>query len=298
MMGLAMPASRSLIALLVGTVVFFALWMVALKPSSSNKAGGSSPSQGLGGFQSDINKAHQAVATSNASNAASGNENATSSSGGASTSQPSATQTHTTASSAVKPSTSASANSKTSPTKPSATQTAKQKHQLAANLSTVQAAVKSHKVVALLFYNPQGADDRAVKQELTSVPTHKGQVVKLAIPLAEDGKFTAVTQQVPVNLSPTLVLVSRAGDATEIVGYSDSFEIDQRVDTALSPSGSAASSAACSLLGLSPPSSSAIWLAPMRAASSSERPRTSVTAALPAAVTAPQPNASNPASRT
>ena len=30
MMRLAMPASRSLIALLVGTVVFFALWLVAL----------------------------------------------------------------------------------------------------------------------------------------------------------------------------------------------------------------------------------------------------------------------------
>jgi hypothetical protein len=105
----------------------------------------------------------------------------------------------------------------------------------------VEAAVHAHKALALLFYNPLGADDQAVKKELASVPTHKGQVVKLAIPLDEAANFTAVTQQVPVNLSPTLVLISRAGGATEIVGYSDSFEIKQRVDSALSASSSSAS---------------------------------------------------------
>ena len=63
MMRLAMPASRSLIALLIGTVAFFALWVVALKPGSSKTGSGS---QGLGQYQSAINKAHQAVATSNA----------------------------------------------------------------------------------------------------------------------------------------------------------------------------------------------------------------------------------------
>jgi hypothetical protein len=262
-MGLAMPASRSLIALLVGTVVFFALWMVALKPGSSNKpGGGASSSQGLRGFQSAIKKAHQAVAISNASNAASGNENAGATSGNAGAasggatasqpsapaSQPSATATHTTASSSAKnasssakSSTSASAGTKTSPSKHSSAPIGTRRHAVTANLSTVEAAVKAHKVVALLFYNPLAADDQAVKRELASVPTHKGQVVKLAIPLADAGKFTALTQQVPVNLSPTLVLVSRSGDASEIIGYSDPFEIDQRVTNALSPSGSAVS---------------------------------------------------------
>ena len=85
----------------------------------------------------------------------------------------------------------------------------------------------------MLFYNPAAADDQAVKKELASVPRHRGQVVKLEIPLNQASAFTAVTQQVPVNLSPTLVLVSPAGDATEIVGYSDSFEIAHRVDNAL-----------------------------------------------------------------
>jgi hypothetical protein len=86
--------------------------------------------------------------------------------------------------------------------------------------------------VALLFYNPAAADDDAVKQELASVPTHKRHVVKLAIPLSEASAFTAVTQQVPVNLSPTLVLVSPDGQASEIVGFTTSFEIGRRVDDA------------------------------------------------------------------
>src|SRR5947209_7952388 len=87
---LAMPASRSLIALLVGTVAFFALWTFALKGSSSS----SSSSQGVGRYQSAINKAHTAVQTSNASNAASGNAgtapqpSTSASSGGAAASHP------------------------------------------------------------------------------------------------------------------------------------------------------------------------------------------------------------------
>ncbi len=91
----------------------------------------------------------------------------------------------------------------------------------------------AHKVVALLFYNPAAVDDEAVKQELAAVPVHRGRVVKLTIPLSEIAKYTAITQQVAVNFSPTLVLVAPNGQADEIVGFSDQFEIAQRVDDAL-----------------------------------------------------------------
>jgi hypothetical protein len=111
-----------------------------------------------------------------------------------------------------------------------------QRQTLANDLSTVRAAISAHRVVALLFYNPEAADDQAVKQELASVPTHKRHVVKLAIPLNEAASFTAVTQQVPVNLSPTLVLVSSSGQASEIVGFATSFEISRRVDDAFAVS--------------------------------------------------------------
>ena len=47
-----------MIAFLVATLAGFGLWYVELKPSSSTSGGGS---QGVGAYQSAINKAHQAV---------------------------------------------------------------------------------------------------------------------------------------------------------------------------------------------------------------------------------------------
>jgi hypothetical protein len=226
MMGLVMPASRSLIALLAGTAVFFALWIFALKPSSSSTGGGgSSSSQGLGAYQSDINKAHEAVGISNASNAASGNDSV-SSTATASPRQTTTTGAHSSAPAAKPTATLPTATASKHVTQPTAGE----------NFSTVQHAIDAHKVVAMLFYNAYATDDQAVKQELGSVPTHRGQVVKLSIPLSQAAAFTAVTQQVPLNLSPTLVLIAPNGQASEIVGYTTAFEISQRVEDALASS--------------------------------------------------------------
>ena len=70
---MVMPhVSRPLIALLVGTVAFFALWIVALKPQTSgNGSGGKAP------LQSAVDKAHAAVAQSNAASVAHGGTVAT-----------------------------------------------------------------------------------------------------------------------------------------------------------------------------------------------------------------------------
>jgi hypothetical protein len=219
-----MPASRSLIALLVGTVAFFALWMFALKGGSSSS---SSSSQGLGQYQSALNKAHQAVQTSNASNAASGNDAAApqastaASSGGAATTSSTASQSKASAGSPSRPATHLTA------------KVGRHNKSTLARLSTVQHAVTAHKLVALLFYNPAAADDVAVRKELAAVSTHRGKVVKLPVPLSEAANFTPVTQQVPVNFSPTLVLIAPNGQVDEIVGFSDRFEIAQRVDDGL-----------------------------------------------------------------
>jgi hypothetical protein len=85
----------------------------------------------------------------------------------------------------------------------------------------------------MLFYNPAGADDRAVRQELAAVPTERGRVVKLAVPLADLSRYSVVTSHVAVNESPTLVLIAGTHSATTIVGFADRFEIAQRVTDAL-----------------------------------------------------------------
>lgn len=224
-----MHASRGLIALLVGTVAFFALWIVALKPGGSSPASGGSPTSGLAGYQADIAKAHQAVQISAADNARSGGDPVSTSSANAghatkapaTASKPRAGAAKTTHSSAASRSTPASLH------KPARAATA------ADRLTQVQQAMREHRVVAMLFYNPAGADDKAVRQELAGVPTHRGRVVKLTIPLSEIANYTTVTEQVPVNFSPTLVLIAPGGRADEIVGFTTGFEITQRVDDAL-----------------------------------------------------------------
>jgi hypothetical protein len=100
-------------------------------------------------------------------------------------------------------------------------------------LNAVQRALKEHKVVALLFYNPAAADDLTVKREMEAIPVHRGGVVKLSVPLSELSHYRTVTDQVRVEYSPTLVLIDRHANATTMVGFADTFEIANRVDDAL-----------------------------------------------------------------
>jgi hypothetical protein len=218
---------KPLIGLLLGTVAFFAVWMVALKPSSSSSGG--SPN-GVGQYQSAINQAHQAVTTSNQANAKLGAPTAT-------TTAPAAKPATTTKTSAkAAPAAKASARSGAASASASASAAAS----AAAGVQTVENAVRAGKVVAVLFYNGAAADDKAMKTELAAIPTHKGQVVKLAVPVSQLTQFSLITTQVPVDTSPTLVLIDRARQATSLIGYADGVEIAQRIDDALAATPAAA----------------------------------------------------------
>lgn len=230
--------SRPLIALLLGTVAFFALWLVAFKPSTSKDGTTTSAN-----YQPAINAARRAVSSSNALSAAQAAASVSATSPSASSNQLSAVAPRGLAAAAPphRATTVTSSTTKAQVTLPQTT-----KHQrmalraLTARLITaaerqraVAAALRTGRTLALLFYNPTGADDRAVRQELAAVPTHGRRVVKLAIPLSEIGHYSEVTDQVIVNQSPTLVLIDRTRTASTIVGFSDRFEIAQRVDDAL-----------------------------------------------------------------
>jgi hypothetical protein len=219
-------APKPLIGLLVATVVFFALWVVALKPSGQSGSSGAGASKGLGQYQTDINAAHQAVNTSNAASGRAGADPTSPATAAAVTQAPVphvAVAVKPTANTAVKPQAVSRVVAKP----------ATGAHAAATRFGAVQRALHSHKVLALLFYNPAAPDDRAVHQELGGVPTHAGKVFKLAIPLNEMVSYVAITNQVQVNVSPTLVLIAPNGQADEIVGYTDPFEVSQRVEDAL-----------------------------------------------------------------
>ncbi len=224
---------KPLIGLLLGTVAFFAIWMVALKPSSSSSGGGSQG--GVGQYQPAINKAHQAVTTSNQANAKLGAPTATTSATTpvAKATTPTAT-TPAPAKTAAKPTAEAAAKAvgkalSVPVTKPVLTPA----QSAAADAKSVDTAIRAGKVVAILFYNDAAADDRAMKTELAAIPTHGGQVAKFAEPVSQLIQFSSLTQTVDINTAPELVLIDKARQASTLFGYADGVEIAQRIDDAL-----------------------------------------------------------------
>lgn len=217
---------KPLIGLLLGTVAFFALWMVALKPSSSANGGSQG---GVGQSQSAINKAHQAVTTSNQANAKLGAPTATTPATKAApaTKVVPATKAAPTTKAKPAPATKAKANAKAKAAdKPAPVTTA-------AQVQSVVNAVRDHRVVAVLFYNPAAADDQSMVKELRAIPASHGRLVKVSVPVSQLTRFAVVTTRVPVVTSPTLVVVDSKGQATTLTGFAGTGEIQQRIDDAL-----------------------------------------------------------------
>ncbi len=234
--------SRPLIALLLGTVAVFAVWLVALKPSSSG--GGAGPAR-PGAYASAIAKAHAAVATSAAASVAHGGAVGTAAPtppAGAGTPRTVGSTPRPVVSTPVQPVLGTRFRGRTHPVTRARTRSTTNVAQsrgrasastAASRINAVTRALKANKTIALLFYNSAAADDRAVRQELAAVPAHGSRVLKLAVPLAELAHYAVVTDQVTVNASPTLVLIDGTHRASTLVGFADRFEIAQRVTDAL-----------------------------------------------------------------
>jgi hypothetical protein len=100
-------------------------------------------------------------------------------------------------------------------------------------LAKVDAALRRGQVLALLFYNPLGADDQADAKEVTAIPSHHGKVFKLAIPVQDLSRYSAITDQVPITGTPTLVVIDSHHRATMLAGFADQLEMNQLVAGAL-----------------------------------------------------------------
>jgi hypothetical protein len=195
---------RPLIGLLVATIAFFAVWTVALRPSSSGGPVSSSSSPAPAASQPKAAAPAHADADSAASHA-----------GG--TSHASAT----------------SASASAAKAKPAAKPAVKHTESPQQRQSTIENGLNHHKVLAILFFNPAAADDQAVKHELDEIPARGGKVVKLAVPLSELTRYPVITNQVQVTESPTLVLIDGQRKADLLTGYLDQLELSQRVSDAL-----------------------------------------------------------------
>jgi hypothetical protein len=229
---------------------------------------GSAP--GVAGLTRAIEKAHGAVATSqqNAKQLQEKSAQASSSAAptaGASTTATPAAKPHTPGSTAASKSPTATATAPSVHTAPTAT--APSVHKAPTTLGTagttppnrqrvVEAELKQGKIVLLLFWNPKGADDAAVRAELqlllaaherpqalASNPkvqrllkafggeVHKKIAVHQALS-SEVASFGTVTRGVQVYGTPTILVLNPRAQATPLAGLTDAFSIEQAIDEA------------------------------------------------------------------
>lgn len=206
--------SRPMLIALVATVAFAGVWFVALRPKPSSGSAAAQPNApGVAGLKRAVDKAHGAVATSNAATARAR--------GGSSAPIVPVHPSTTPVPSAVHG--------------PPGHVAAPPAHTAGGDrrVAAVQRALAQHRVLALLFYNPRASDDLAVRHELSGANRHHGRVVIVAAPLSELSRYAVVTKQVQVVVSPTLVIIDGQRDASTIVGFTDRAEINQRLADAL-----------------------------------------------------------------
>ena len=98
--------------------------------------------------------------------------------------------------------------------------------------SPVKRALDAHKVVVILFWNRRGVDDRSVKASLDNLPHNRG-VAKFSDRVNHISRYTRITAAANVSTTPSVVIVSRKGQAEVVSGYLDGQTLRQYVLNAL-----------------------------------------------------------------
>jgi hypothetical protein len=85
------------------------------------------------------------------------------------------------------------------------------------------------KVSVLLFWNPQAADDRAVRDAVAAANRRGGRVTVHFARISHVANYDAITQGVEVLQTPTVLVIGPDHKARSIVGLTDVKEIEQVV---------------------------------------------------------------------
>jgi hypothetical protein len=101
----------------------------------------------------------------------------------------------------------------------------------------VAKAIDDRKVLVLLFWDRDSADDRAVRRELRAVDRWSGEVRVHAAQAAKVSRYARITRGANVAQSPTTLVVDRNLKVTTLVGFVDTQSVDQAVLDALRNSG-------------------------------------------------------------
>jgi hypothetical protein len=202
--------SRPMLIALAATVALAAVWLVALGHKSGEIAGTpAAPVQAIA-------KARKASAASDAANAK------VQAAGGAD-------KTSARAAAPAASTKAASAKATAAPAKAAAP------HISAA--STRDAAVvrdlRGGKVVVMLFWNANAADDVATRDAVRNLNRHGGKVAVHIVPISRVGEYESITRGVTINQSPTTLVIDRKRRTRPITGLTEPGELTQAVDDAL-----------------------------------------------------------------
>lgn len=102
--------------------------------------------------------------------------------------------------------------------------------------ASLRRALAQHRLLAILVYNPAATDDLAVKAALDQVPAHMRGVVTAAVPVAQISSYRAVSGDIRVLGTPTVLVFGRDGTlAGSVVGFMGEREIRQALLDASQP---------------------------------------------------------------
>jgi hypothetical protein len=205
--------SKPVLIALAAVLVFVAAHFTILAPKED--AGSSPPAAatapGQAGLQTAVDKANNAVGTSNA--AAKRAEQAAA--------QASGEVTSTTSGGTAAPAKPAAKAAKAATPLPEVAEGDRS--------GPILRDLADGKVVVALFYNPHGSDDNAALRAVRSANRRHGRVVLHSIPVDDVSDYDAITTGVQVTQAPTVLVMGPDRKARTIVGYTEVKEIDQAV---------------------------------------------------------------------
>jgi hypothetical protein len=216
---------------LAATLALLALWFVALRPKPVPVAAtplaptqAVAPAQQAAAASDTANAQAQAAATAAGQTTTPAGAAAATSATGATTAAPAATAT-TTAQTATATTAAPAAAAATPASAPSASD--------GRSDGPILRDIRAGKVVVVLFWNAQGADDIATRGAIRDLDLHGGKVAVHIATIGRVGEYPAITQGVTIAQSPTTLVIDRKRHTRVITGLSEPQELAQAVGDAL-----------------------------------------------------------------
>jgi hypothetical protein len=103
----------------------------------------------------------------------------------------------------------------------------------AADLRAVLQDLAARRVVVLLFWDREGADDWAAHHAVSIADRRKGKVRIHTAPIDHIADFEPITRSAPILQSPTVLVIDRNRRAKRITGLTEKGEVDDAVARAL-----------------------------------------------------------------